>query len=135
MRVFLIISALFFSACINNKEDPTTITDPNDTSEMALLMRDMFERLEVIKDMIENNEDLSKEQLSFSIIHLQEATDSSFIKDGLVPMSEGYSSIINQFNNYPSKENYKSIVNTCINCHISMCPGPLERIDNLILKK
>ena len=67
-------------------------------------------------------------------IHSQEATDSSFIKEGLVPMSEGYSRIINQFNNYPSKENYKSIVNTCINCHISMCPGPLERIDNLITK-
>jgi len=134
MRVFLIMSALFFSACISNKEEPTTITDPNDTSEMALLMRDMFERLEIIKDKIENNEDLSKEQLSFAIIHLQEATDSSFVKGGLVPMSEGYSRIINQFNNHPSKENYKSIVNTCISCHISMCPGPLERIDNLILK-
>ena len=134
MRVFLIMSALFFSSCINSKEEPTTITDPNDTSEMALLMRDMFERLEVIKDKIENNQNLSKEQLSFAIIHSQEATDSSFTKEGLVLMSEGYSRIINQFNNYPSKENYKSIVNTCINCHISMCPGPLERIDNLILK-
>jgi hypothetical protein len=134
MRVFLIISALFFSACINSKDEPATITDPNDSSEMTLLMRDMFERMEVIKDKIENNEDLSKEQLSFANIHSQEATDSSFIKEGLVPMSEVYSRIINQFNNYPSKENYKSIVNTCINCHISMCPGPLERIDNLILK-
>ena len=134
MRLFLIISVLFFSACINNNEDPTIITDPNDTSEMALLMRDMFERLEVIKDKIENNENLSEEQLSFASIHSQEATDSSFIKVGLVPMSEGYSRIINQFNNQPSKENYKSIVNSCINCHISMCPGPLERIDNLILR-
>ena len=60
MRVFLIISALFFSACINSKDEPATITDPNDSSEMALLMRDMFERMEVIKDKIENNEDLSK---------------------------------------------------------------------------
>ena len=127
MRLFLILSVLFFSACINNNEDSTIITDPNDTSEMALLMRDMFERLEVIKYKIENNESLSEEQLSFAIIHSQEATE------GLVPMSEGYSRIINQFNNYPSKENYKSIVNSCINCHISMCPGPLERIDNLIL--
>tara|TARA_Y100001934_G_C12031505_1_gene621565 strand:- start:120 stop:524 length:405 start_codon:yes stop_codon:yes gene_type:complete len=134
VRKFLIISVIFLSACINSKEESTTITDPNDTSEMALLMRDMFERMEVIKDKIENNEDLSKEQLSFASIHLQEATDSSFVKEGLFPMSEGYIRIINQFNNYPSKKNYKSIVNSCINCHISMCPGPLERIDNLILK-
>ena len=54
MRFFLIVFVLFFSSCINNNEDPTIITDPNDTSEMALLMRDMFERLEVIKDKIEN---------------------------------------------------------------------------------
>ena len=133
MRGFLIISAIFLSACINSKEEPVTIIDPNDTSEMALLMRDMFEKLEVIKDKIENNADLSKEQLSFAAIHLQEVTDSSFIKEGLVPMSEGYIRIINQFNNHPTKENYKSIVNSCINCHISMCPGPLERIDNLII--
>ena len=134
MREFLIISAIFLSSCINSKEESTTIIDPNDTSEMAFLMRDMFERMKVIKDKIENNEVLSKEQLSFASIHLQEATDSSFIKEGLVHMSEGYIRIINQFNNYPSKENYKSIVNSCVNCHISMCPGPLQRIDNLILK-
>ena len=97
-------------------------------------LRTVNNSMDNFEDKIENNEDLSKEQLSFANIHSQEATDSSFIKEGLVPMSEGYSRIINQFNNYPSKENYKSIVNTCINCHISMCPGPLERIDNLILK-
>ena len=134
MRVFLIISAFFFSACINSKEDPNNITDPNDTSEMALLMRDMYESLQIIKYKIENDEDLSEEQLLFATIHSKKATDSSFIKEGLVPMSVGYSSVINQFNNYPSKENYISIVNSCTNCHISMCPGPLERIDNLILK-
>ena len=74
MRFFLIVFVLFFSSCINNNEDPTIITDPNDTSEMALLMRDMFERLEAIKDKIENNDNLSEEQLSFAIIHSQEAT-------------------------------------------------------------
>ena len=52
------------------------------------------------KYKIENNESLSEEQLSFAIIHSQEATDSSFIKEGLVPMSEGYSRIINQFNKH-----------------------------------
>ena len=133
MRKILIISTLFFSACTNSKEESATITDPNDTSEMALLMRDMFERMDIIKDKIENNEDLSKEQLSFVTIHSQEATDSSFVKEGLVPMSEGYSRVINQFNTFPSTENYQSIVNTCISCHISMCPGPLERINNLML--
>jgi hypothetical protein len=132
MRILLLITILI-SAC-NSKPEPSAIIDPNDTSEMALLMRDMFDEMQTIKTKIENNEDLSEEQLDFATIHLQEATDSSFIKEGLVPKSEGYDRIIEQFNNYPTKENYKSIVNTCISCHVSMCPGPLERIDNLIVK-
>jgi hypothetical protein len=133
MKELLIIIILFFSSCID-KEEKKTITDPNNASEMALLMRDMFIQLEIIKEKIENGENISSEQLDFEIIHKQKATDESFLKEGLVPMSKGYSLVIEGFNKNPSKEKYKSIVNTCISCHISMCPGPLERIDNLIVK-
>ena len=133
MRGFIFILALIISSC-SNKEEKQTITDPNNTSEMALLMRDMFNQLEVIKEEIEKGENLSSEQLDFATIHKQKATDESFLKEGLVPMSKGYSLVVEDFNKNPSKEKYKSIVNTCISCHISMCPGPLERIDNLIVK-
>ncbi len=133
MRGFIFILALIISSC-SNKEEKQTITDPNNTSEMALLMRDMFNQLEVIKEKIEKGENLSSEQLDFATIHKQKATDESFLKEGLVPMSKGYSLVVEDFNKNPSKEKYKSIVNTCISCHISMCPGPLERIDNLIVK-
>lgn len=133
MKEFLIIIILFFFSCID-KVEKKTITDPNNTSEMALLMRDMFTQLEVIKGKIEKGENLSSEQLDFATIHKQKATDESFLKEGLVPMSKGYSLVVEDFNRNPSKERYKSIVNTCITCHANMCPGPLERIDNLIVK-
>ena len=134
MRVFLIISALFFIACINSKEDPTTITDPNDTSEMAILMREMFAQLDVIKSKIDVGEDISHEQLQFVAIHKTETTDESFLTEGLTSMSIGFDLVVTSFNEDPSESNYKSIVNTCISCHQGMCPGPLERIDNLILE-
>ena len=133
MKEFLIIIILFFSSCVD-KVEKKTITDPNDTSEMVLLMRDMFTQLELIKGKIEKGENLSSEQLDFAIIHKQKATDESFLKEGLEPMSKGYSLVVENFNKNPSKEKYKSIVNTCISCHQSLCPGPLERIDNLIVK-
>jgi hypothetical protein len=132
MKELLIITILFLSSCID-KEEKRTITDPNNTSEMALLMRDMFTQLEVIKGKIEKGENLSFEQLDFATIHKQKATDESFLKDGLVPMSKGYSLVVANFNREPTKEKYKSIVNTCISCHQSLCPGPLERINNLIV--
>ena len=50
-------------------------------------------------------------------------------------MSIGFDLVVTSFNEDPSESNYKSIVNTCISCHQGMCPGPLERIDNLILEK
>jgi len=133
MKEFLIILLLFMYSC-SDKEKKQTIIDPNNTSEMALLMRDMFTHLETIKGKIENGESLSLEQLDFEIIHKQKATDESFLKEGLVPMSKEYSLVVKDFNENPTKNNYKSIVNTCISCHQSLCPGPLERIDNLILK-
>jgi hypothetical protein len=133
MKEFLIILLFFMFSC-SDKEKKQTIIDPNNTSEMALLMRDMFTHLETIKGKIENGESLSLEQLDFEIIHKQKATDESFLKEGLVPMSKEYSLVVKDFNENPTKNNYKSIVNTCISCHQSLCPGPLERIDNLILK-
>ena len=133
MKEFLIILLFFMFSC-SDKEKKQTIIDPNNTSEMALLMRDMFTHLETIKGKIENGESLSLEQLDFEIIHKQKATDESFLKEGLVLMSKEYSLVVKDFNENPTKNNYKSIVNTCISCHQSLCPGPLERIDNLILK-
>ena len=45
---------------------------------MALMMRDMFFKLNDIKSKIQSGQDISYEQLRFSIIHESEATDNSF---------------------------------------------------------
>ena len=108
MKELLIIIILFFSSCVD-KEEKKTITDPNNTSEMALLMRDMFTQLEVIKGKIEKGENLSSEQLDFATIHKQKATDESFLKEGLVPMSKGYSLVVEDFNENPTKEKYNQL--------------------------
>lgn len=109
------------------------VIDPNNTSEMALLMRDMFTELESIKAQLEAGESISSKQLEFALIHEQEATDESFRKKGLEGMSIAYSQAVEAFNSSPDKKSFQTIVNNCISCHQSLCPGPLERIDNLIL--
>jgi hypothetical protein len=109
------------------------VIDPNNTSEMALLMRDMFTELESIKAQLEAGESISSKQLEFALIHEQEATDESFRKKGLEGMSIAYSQAVEAFNSSPDKKGFQTIVNNCISCHQSLCPGPLERIDNLIL--
>ena len=118
-----------------SEKNQQTIIDPNDSSEMALMMRDMFFKLNDIKSKIQSGQDISYEQLRFSIIHETEATDNSFFNNGLTLMSKAFEQKVIDFNNYPSVQNYTEIVNNCISCHQGMCPGPLQRIDNLILEE
>lgn len=122
-----------------NCSNPTTekssqiIIDPNPTSEMAQLMRDMTLKLEEIKTAIENNEVLNENQLDFALIHNQKATDSSFVKPHIKPMSESFAYAIEQFNNEPNSSNYSTIINNCLSCHQLSCPGPVVRINQLKL--
>ena len=132
--IFIFLSAIVTSCIQQDKEIKQAVLDPNETSEMAILMREMFAQLDVIKSKIEAGEDISHEQLQFVAIHKTETTDESFLTEGLTSMSIGFDLVVTSFNEDPSESNYKSIVNTCISCHQGMCPGPLERIDNLILE-
>ena len=122
-----------------NCSNPTTekssqiIIDPNPTSEMAQLMRDMTLKLEEIKTAIENNEVLNENQLDFALIHNQKATDSSFVKPHIKPMSESFAYAIEQFNKEPNSSNYSTIINNCLSCHQLSCPGPVVRINQLKL--
>ena len=131
--LFLIVCTLV--SCSNQNKKQQTIIDPNDSSEMALMMRDMFFKLNDVKSKIQLGQDISNEQLRFSIIHESEATDDSFLDNGLNLMSKAFEQKVRDFNNDPSIQNYTEIVNNCISCHQGMCPGPIQRIDNLILKK
>ena len=97
-------------------------------------MRDMFSELEGIKEKIQKGEDISNEQLDFELIHKQTPTDESFLKEGLESMSTAYAYSVEAFNTQPSSKSFSSIVNNCMSCHTMLCPGPLERIDNLILE-
>ena len=134
-KLIIIGGVILFAACQQGENKVVqTIIDPNDASEMALLMRDMFSQLEDIKQKILLGEDIAQEQLNFELIHKQTPTDESFLKEGLVPMSTAYAYSVEAFNKQPSSKNFSSIVNNCMSCHTQLCPGPLERIDNLIIE-
>lgn len=135
-KVGILLCVCLLAACQQTDKTKTiTVIDPNNTSEMALLMRDMFIRLEAIKQKIESGDDISSEQLDFELIHKQTPTDESFLKEGLESMSKAYAYSVQTFNEEPSSKSFSSIVNNCMSCHTMLCPGPLERIDNLILDK
>ena len=134
-KTIYIFSLFLIWNCSNPKTEKSSqiIIDPNPTSEMAQLMRDMTLKLEGIKTAIENNEVLDENQLDFALIHNQKATDSSFVKPHIKPMSESFAYAIEQFNKDPNSSNYSTIINNCLSCHQLSCPGPVVRINQLKL--
>ena len=112
----------------NNK----VIINPNPSSEMAVLMRKMSMELELIKPKLERAENLNL--LYFDSIHLHKTTDNTFDQPYIKSMSSSFAISLSKFNKNPSKGNYSLIIKNCLNCHQQSCPGPISRINNLLIE-
>lgn len=114
----------------NNK----VIINPNPSSEMAVLMRKMSMELELIKPKLERAENLNLNLLYFDSIHLHKTTDNTFDQPYIKSMSSSFAISLSKFNKNPSKGNYSLIIKNCLNCHQQSCPGPISRINNLLIE-
>ncbi len=112
-------------------------TNPNGDSELALLMRKMFEDGEDIKALITNNEgNITQEYIQeLERIHTATPTDA----DVKTPEFEAYTKLMIEEANvlFSSDSNrvqgFNNLVNRCIDCHQSFCPGPIKRIKKLTI--
>lgn len=131
--IYFIPLILLLNCSTEETSEKKVIIDPNPTSEMAQLMRDMTNELASIRERLINEEDLDQNLLNFALIHEQEVTDPSFQKPHIQPMSEAYAYAVETFNENPTKSNYSAIINNCLSCHQLSCPGPVVRIKKLKL--
>ena len=134
--LFIILYTTTFISCSssNEKDKPSVIIDPNPTSEMAQLMREMTIELDKIKIRLQNNEILENNFLDFDLIHEAKVTDESFNKPHIMPMSQAFQYVVNEFNKEPNIKNYNTIINNCVSCHQLSCQGPLMKINKLTIK-
>ena len=135
-HLLLIFTIIIFCFCNNRSKNISSkvIIDPNTTSEMAQLMRDMTYTLENLKNKLESKEKIDKNLLKFDLIHEQNVTDSSFNKPHIKPMSNAFNYSINEFNKNPNISNYNAIINNCKSCHQLSCQGPLMKINKLSIE-
>ncbi|TXB67079.1 hypothetical protein FRY74_02525 [Vicingus serpentipes] len=145
--IFIGIFSFLFVACeseVKQKEviiDASQVevseTNPNGDSELALLMRKMFEEGEDIKKLITNNEgNITEEYIAeLERIHTATPTDA----DVKTPEFEAYTKLMIDeanllFSNDSNRvQGFNNLVNRCINCHQSFCPGPIKRIKKLTI--
>tara|TARA_Y100000739_G_C20476227_1_gene403742 strand:+ start:350 stop:739 length:390 start_codon:yes stop_codon:yes gene_type:complete len=126
---YLIYLFFFISISCNQNEK----INPNGDSEMSLLMRDMVISLDDIRLMIQDNKVNKKLYFDFKEIHKAEVTDSSFLFDGFNLMSKNFSSLLDSLELNVNSKNYNNLIESCLSCHVLVCPGPISKIDKMFI--
>ncbi len=120
-----------------SKCSASSTVNPNGSSELSVLMRNMYDSADSMKEKIKLGKPPGDFPEAFMKILTAQATDSNtkspnfdvFANDYLGFLKKTYSSDIS------SKEerifNYNMLVQKCVNCHKENCPGPLKKIRGL----
>lgn len=132
--VLLLSCFVMLMACADEKK--VKVINPNGDSELALLMREMYEDGQRIKKQIVNGE--QPEIITrFKEIHTADATEPEKVNTDAYRMyADAYLNALNMLENSNEDDihvNYGAMVQSCINCHQVLCPGPIVRIKKLEL--
>lgn len=137
--IFFLLSAMLtvsiWYAC-GKKESPKTDVNPNGSSPLAMMMRDMLETGQKIRSEIMAGKvpsampvayhDMTKTQPTEGMID-NPAVFEGFSKHFLATWDSLYTPGVN------TTQAFNAIVNSCINCHKSYCQGPIPAISKLKL--
>ncbi len=124
---------LFWQACKTESSKPL---NPNGDSELAILMRQMFEDGERVREQIKNGQPVDI-QVDFEKMMTAKATDPTKMQGKDYPhFALSYVEAMKALRDAPpaeAQDKYSAMVATCMNCHEQSCPGPMVRIKKLTL--
>ncbi len=137
--LFLIILAA--SCNQESKKEEKIITpkkakslNPNGDSELALLMRGMYEEAENIREQIKKGEKVSI-TLDHGKILTAHATEAEKAERAeFKAFGAAYLENLNKLETADSSEVitiYQNMISNCMSCHQALCPGPIVRIKKL----
>lgn len=108
---------------------------PNKRSELAILMRNIYDDLKTNKDRIKNNDSIAINWMKkYESILTAKPTD----EDDSGPVFNGFAhKFLNDLSSFQSADSnarvtvYNALINSCIDCHKSHCQGPIPAIKKL----
>jgi cytochrome c556 len=108
----------------------------DEASELALLMRQMYTDSEQIKVAILAKKLPDDFREKFKAIHTAVPTDAGVRDQNFAVLSNAFLKQLDKvYSGKNQVENFNKMVNNCIACHSSYCPGPIKRIQKLTIQK
>ena len=145
--ISLAFSAICFWACNSPKEEKAKkeIIEteqkaqkyPNKDSELALLMREMWDDSDLMKQSILEGEMPQDFREKFVKIHSAIPTDPDVKTADFKVMGDALVESMTKIQNSEKKDlitNFNLMVINCVACHQVHCPGPIVKIKKLEIK-
>lgn len=108
--------------------------NPNGDSELAILMREMYEEAERIKEQVKKGEqpEIKLDHGKILTAHATEpAKDNSKEFKDFAKMYLANLDQLQKANPENVEMVFQSLVESCMSCHQQLCPGPMVRIKKL----
>lgn len=132
----------------SSSEEPTVeetaVSDESNTviikesSELAQLMRQMFDENMELRDRVMNGEELQDLSEEYNRIHSADATEPEKITDAYHALADAYLQSMQTLMEADEEhrvEAFNNMVTTCINCHRGVsCQGPIPKIKQLRIR-
>lgn len=137
-EIIAVLVGFLFLSCSQNapsRDVKTRPINPNGDSELALLMRNMFEESDSLKNLVLDGKNLSGLQ-KFEDIHSAVPTDPDVTGPVFEAFAQNYIESIKALETSDSSAifNFNNMIDQCMNCHTEFCPGPKKRIKQLYIK-
>lgn len=113
-----------------------TLLSSSDSSPLAKLMRQMLTFVKTEKLLIEKDEPRQKFPKQFANIKTAKVTPGKKLSTDHTQNIQNFQTELSAYYNKEvnRKEQFNKVVNTCINCHQRECPGPIQTIEQNIIK-
>ena len=143
--IFVLCVFTFLFNCNNTDKEEKKETakakvvyDMYESSEMTLLMRDMYKTNKVIKKAIVNQKPIGDFPDSF--LQINTATLSKFkardegFKNFTKAFLDAEREIFNANSEVDIETRFNNAINLCVSCHQTECSGPIPKIKKLLIK-
>ena len=133
----ILLSIILLTQCAEDgKKWVKAPVNPNGDSELALVMRAIYEHSDAIKKELANGK-LPSQHKIFEEIHTAVATQPEEVGTELYrTMADNYLASVKKLNtsnldNY--QQHFNAMVDNCMSCHAAICPGPRVKIKKLYI--